>query len=138
MALVGSPPSQLHVGHLYTSSSPAATNSSGVSTPRLRKADDLSVGVAHSRTDLRYELIVLIGRGDDVLVGDLRVVWNERFGNVRSARYDTHGEAEQKSDTRRRTPILACATFLLVGTNLPFMGAAARRRSAGHGSTYVR
>ena len=31
---------------------------------------------------------MLIGRGDDVLVDDLRVVWNERFGNVRSARYE--------------------------------------------------
>ena len=58
MAFLGSPPSQLHVGHLYTSSSPAATNSSGVSTPRLRKADDLRVGVAHSRTDLRYDVML--------------------------------------------------------------------------------
>jgi len=44
-----SPASQLHVGHLNTNSSPAAMNSSGVSTPLERKADDLSVGVTYSR-----------------------------------------------------------------------------------------
>ena len=59
--------SQLHVGHLYTNSSPANTNSSGVNTPRDKKALDLSVGVAHSRADLRLErregMIVHMGLG---------------------------------------------------------------------------
>jgi len=31
------------------------TNSSGVRTPRVRKAEDLSVGVRYSRADLRLE-----------------------------------------------------------------------------------
>ena len=43
------------MGHLYTSSSPALTNSSGVSTPRVRNADDFRVGVRYSRADLRLE-----------------------------------------------------------------------------------
>lgn len=43
------------MGHLYTSSSPAATNSSGVKTPRLRKAEVLRVGERYSRADLRFE-----------------------------------------------------------------------------------
>ena len=30
-------------------------NSSGVRTPRVRKAEDLRVGVTHSRADLRLE-----------------------------------------------------------------------------------
>ena len=53
--LAGSPDSHVHVGHLYTSSSPAATYSSGVSTPRDRKADDFRVGVAHSRADFKLD-----------------------------------------------------------------------------------
>mmetsp|Transcript_15765 Transcript_15765/g.22422 ORF Transcript_15765/g.22422 Transcript_15765/m.22422 type:complete len:209 (-) Transcript_15765:50-676(-) len=44
----GSPDSQHHVGHLYTNSSPARTNSSGVNTPLFKKADSFNVGVAHS------------------------------------------------------------------------------------------
>lgn len=43
------------MGHLYTSSSPALTNSSGVRTPRVRKAEDLSVGVRYSRADFRLD-----------------------------------------------------------------------------------
>mmetsp|Transcript_23825 Transcript_23825/g.69782 ORF Transcript_23825/g.69782 Transcript_23825/m.69782 type:complete len:205 (+) Transcript_23825:524-1138(+) len=50
---LGSPDSQAQVGQRKTSWSPAATNSSGVRTPRSRKADSLSVGVAHSRTPRR-------------------------------------------------------------------------------------
>mmetsp|Transcript_18845 Transcript_18845/g.28661 ORF Transcript_18845/g.28661 Transcript_18845/m.28661 type:complete len:225 (+) Transcript_18845:473-1147(+) len=45
----GFPDSHAHVGHLYTNSSPAFTNSSGVRTPRVKKAESFRVGVAHSR-----------------------------------------------------------------------------------------
>ena len=55
MRFDGSPASHDHVGHLNTSSSPAATNSSGVRTPRVRKAVDFNVGVMYSRADLRLD-----------------------------------------------------------------------------------
>ena len=40
---------------MNTNSSPAETNSSGVSTPRVRKAVDFNVGVMYSRADLRLD-----------------------------------------------------------------------------------
>jgi hypothetical protein len=56
LRLDGSPLSHVHVGHLYTNSSPAMTNSSGVSTPRVTKAEDFNVGVAHSRAVFNPEI----------------------------------------------------------------------------------
>ncbi len=43
------------MGHWKTSSSPARTNSSGVRTPRVKKAEVFRVGVAHSRADFRLD-----------------------------------------------------------------------------------
>ena len=69
MRFDGSPASHDHVGHLNTNSSPAETNSSGVRTPRVRKAVDFNVGVMYSRADLRLD------SKDGIVVVVLFFVW---------------------------------------------------------------
>ena len=53
LTFFASPDAHAHVGHFMTRRSPAATNSSGVSTPFSRYCDACRTGVMYSRAERR-------------------------------------------------------------------------------------